>query len=47
MRFDGWQSATAGRQEVTKALRSVIWFKYKIKDNDVFNRACSCIEMYY
>jgi hypothetical protein len=44
VRFDGWQNTTAGRQEVTKTLRSVVWVKYKIKDNDVFNKAYSYIE---
>ena len=47
VRFDGWQSTTAGKQEVKKALRSVVWIKYKIKDTDVFNRAYSYIEQYY
>ena len=47
VRFDGWQNTTAGKQEVTKALRSIVWIKYKIKDNDVFNKAYKYIEMYY
>jgi type I restriction enzyme R subunit len=47
VRFDGWQGTTAGKQEVTKALRSVIWIKYKLKDKDVFDKAYSYIEMYY
>jgi len=47
VRFDGWQDTTAGRQEVTKALRSVVWIKYKIKDKDVFDKAYKYIEMYY
>ena len=47
VRFDGWQSTTAGKQEVKKALRSVIWIKYKIKDKDVFDKAYSYIEQYY
>ncbi|WP_138495926.1 type I restriction endonuclease subunit R [Paenibacillus pinistramenti] len=47
VRFPGWQNTTAGRQEVTKALRSVIWIKYKIKDKDVFDKAYKYIEMYY
>jgi len=47
VRFDGWQNTTAGKQEVTKALRSVVWIKYKIKDTDVFNKAYTYIEMYY
>lgn len=47
VRFDGWQNTTAGQKEVKKALRSVIWNKYKIHDNDVFNKAYSYIEEYY
>ena len=47
VRFDGWQSTTAGWQEVKKALRSVVWVKYKIKDKEVFDKAYSYIEQYY
>ena len=47
VRFDGWQKTTAGVQEVKRALRSVVWIKYKIKDQDVFNKAYSYIEQYY
>ena len=47
VRFDGWQSTTAGKQEVKKALRSVVWIKYKIKDKDVFDKAYGYIEQYY
>ena len=47
VRFDGWQNTKTGRQEVKKALRSVIWMKYKIKDKEVFDKAYSYIEQYY
>jgi type I restriction enzyme R subunit len=47
VRFDGWQNTNAGQQEVKKALRSIVWIKYKIKDNDVFDQAYKYIEMYY
>ena len=47
VRFDGWQDTTAGRQEVKKALRTVIWIKYKIKDLEVFEKAYKYIEQYY
>ncbi len=47
VRFDGWQDTTTGRQEVKKALRSVVWIKYKIKDKDLFDKAYSYIEQYY
>ncbi|MNW33010.1 Type I restriction enzyme [compost metagenome] len=47
VRFDGWQGTTAGKQEVKKALRSVVWVKYKIKDKEVFDKAYQYIEQYY
>lgn len=47
VRFDGWQGTTAGKQEVKKALRSIIWVKYKIKDKEVFDKAYQYIEQYY
>ncbi|MDI7817364.1 HsdR family type I site-specific deoxyribonuclease [Clostridioides difficile] len=47
VRFEGWQKTTTGKNEVKKALRSVIWVKYKIKDKEVFDKAYSYIEQYY
>ncbi len=47
VRFEGWQTTTTGKQEVKKALRSVVWMKYKIKDKEVFDKAYSYIEQYY
>ena len=47
VKFDGWQNTTAGKQEVKKALRSIVWIKYKIKDVDVFEKAYKYIEQYY
>ena len=47
VRFEGWQDTTSGRQEVKKALRSVVWVKYKLKDKDVFEKAYKYIEEYY
>ena len=47
VRFDGWQRTTTGKNEVKKALRSVVWIKYKIKDEEVFDKAYSYIEQYY
>jgi type I restriction enzyme R subunit len=47
VRFNGWQDTTAGKQEIRKALRKVIWIRYKIKDDEVFNKAYSYIEQYY
>lgn len=47
VRFDGWQNTIAGKQEVKKALRSVVWIKYKIKDVEIFDKAYKYIEQYY
>lgn len=47
VRFPEWQTTTAGKQEVKKALRSIIWIKYKLKDKEVFDKAYSYIEQYY
>lgn len=47
VRFPGWQSTNAGEREVQKALRKVIYVKYKIKDQDLFDRAYSYIKQYY
>lgn len=43
---DAFQSVTA-RREIKKKLRAILWVKYQIKDNVVFERAYQYIEMYY
>ena len=47
VRFDGWQNTLEGQKEVKKALRSIIWIKYKLKNQDVFDKAYKYIEQYY
>lgn len=47
VRFPGWQSTNAGEREVQKALRKVIYVKYKIKDQDLFDKAYGYIRQYY
>ena len=47
VRFPGWQNTKAGEREVQKALRKVIYVKYKIKDQDLFDRAYGYIREYY
>lgn len=47
VRFDGWQNTTVGEREVKRELRKVLWTKYKIKDEDLFNRAYDYIKEYY
>jgi type I restriction enzyme R subunit len=46
-RFPGWQNTKAGEREVQKALRKVIYVKYQIKDQDLFDKAYSYIRQYY
>ena len=46
-RFDGWQNSTVGEREVKKELRKVLWTKYQIKDQDLYNRAYDYIKEYY
>jgi type I restriction enzyme R subunit len=47
VRFDGWQNSTRGEREVKRELRKIIWVKYQIKDEDLFNRAYEYIREYY
>lgn len=43
---DAFKSVTA-RREIKKKLRTILWIKYQIKDNEVFEKAYSYIEQYY
>jgi type I restriction enzyme R subunit len=47
VRFDGWQNSTVGEREVKRELRKVLWTKYQIKDEDLYNRAYEYIKEYY
>lgn len=47
VRFPGWQNTKAGEREVQKALRKVVYVKYKVKDQDLFDRAYGYIRQYY
>jgi type I restriction enzyme R subunit len=47
VRFPGWQTTKAGEREVQKALRKVVYVKYQIKDQDLFDRAYGYIRQYY
>jgi len=47
VRFDGWQNSTVGEREVKRELRKLLWTKYPIKDEDLFNRAYDYIKEYY
>ncbi|TKD66538.1 type I restriction endonuclease subunit R [Flavobacterium sp. ASW18X] len=45
--FDGWQQTSNGEREVQKSLRKILWAKYKIKDQLLFDRAYAYIKEYY
>ncbi len=47
VRFPGWQNTKGGEREVQKALRKVIYVKYQIKDQDLFDKAYGYIRQYY
>lgn len=43
---DAFKSVEA-RKQIRQKLRSILWVKYQIKDNDVFEKAYNYIEQYY
>ena len=47
VRFDGWQSTKEGDRIVQQALRKTLYIKFKIRDNDVFERALGYVREYY
>jgi type I restriction enzyme R subunit len=47
VRFDGWQNSSVGEREVKRELRKILWTKYIIKDEELFNKAYEYIKEYY
>jgi len=47
VRFDGWQNSTTGEKEIKRQLRKILWIKYTIKDEELFNKAYEYIKEYY
>ncbi|MGY1632950.1 type I restriction endonuclease subunit R [Geodermatophilus sp. SYSU D01186] len=47
VRFEGWQNTTEGDRLVQQALRKTLYVKYKIRDNDIYERALGYIREYY
>jgi type I restriction enzyme R subunit len=47
VRFDGWQNTHEGDRLVQQALRKTLYVRYKIRDNDTFERALGYIREYY
>ena len=40
-------SNVSGKREVRQLLRSILWVRYQIKDNEVFEKAYNYVEQYY
>jgi type I restriction enzyme R subunit len=47
VRFPGWQNTFKGERDVQKALRRVIYVKYQLKDQELFDKAYGYIRQYY
>lgn len=47
VRFPDWQYTTAGERLVRKELRKILYVKYKIQDQELFDKAYNYIKMYY
>jgi type I restriction enzyme, R subunit len=47
VRFPGWQQSVSGEREIQSSLRKILWVKYKIKDQVLFDRAYAYIKEYY
>jgi len=47
VRFPGWQNTLKGERDVQKALRRVIYVKYQLKDQELFDKAYGYIRQYY
>lgn len=47
VRYEGWQMNPEGEREVRKALRKILWTRYKVRDEDIFEKAIGYIKEYY
>lgn len=47
VRFPGWQNTNEGERLVKQELRKVMYLKYKIRDEEAYEKAYSYIKMYY
>lgn len=47
VRLPNWQNTKAGEREILKALRKIIYVKYKVKDQELFDKAFGYIRQYY
>ena len=47
VRFDGWQETAQGDREVQQALRRTLYVRYKMRDQDLYERAHEYTREYY
>ena len=47
VRFEGLQATNAGERAVKQELRKIVYVRYKIKDQDLFDRAFGYVRQYY
>jgi type I restriction enzyme R subunit len=47
VRFDDWQNTSQGERLVHKSLRDVLYLKYRIRDQELFDKAYGYIRQYY
>ncbi|MBO5432222.1 hypothetical protein J5991_09300, partial [Methanocorpusculum sp.] len=47
VRYDDWQKSDTGEKEIKKALRKIVWVRYQIKDEELFNKAYKYVKEYY
>lgn len=47
VRFEGWQETAQGDREVQQALRKTLYVRYKLRDQNLFERAHAYIREYY
>lgn len=47
VRFEVWQSTIRGDQLVRQELRRTLYVQFKIRDNDVFEKAVKYVREYY
>ena len=47
VRFDGWQRTLEGDRLVAQELRKTLYVKYKLRDQELFDRALEYVREYY
>jgi type I restriction enzyme R subunit len=47
VQFPGWQNSIQGERTVQSELRKILWIKYKLKDQLLFDRAYAYIKEFY